>query len=133
MSWFASLFGQCDKARFNITFKDGTILNLEASWAQHIKDETQYMEIYGKLGGLIVDPDLVLYSNKNGFMTNKTFDISSDEDDPFQMMFDGEMAHFKNCIIKGTECRSPSGEALELMKIIDAIYRSAELGKSVYL
>ena len=26
MSWFASLFGQCDKVRFNITFKDGTVV-----------------------------------------------------------------------------------------------------------
>jgi predicted dehydrogenase len=116
-----------------ITFSDGTILNLEASWAQHIKDETQYMEIYGELGGLIVDPDLVLYSNKNGFMTDKTFNTGTNEGDAFQMMFDAEMAHFRDCIIKGTECRSPSTEALELMKIIDAIYRSAELGKPVYL
>lgn len=116
-----------------ITFKNGTILNLEASWAQHIECETQYMEIYGSLGGLKVDPDLVLYSNKNGFTTNKTFNLDSDEGDPFQMMFDGEMAHFKDCITRGTECLSPSCEALELMKIIDAIYRSAELGKVVYL
>lgn len=116
-----------------ITFKNGIILNLEASWAQHIESETQYMEIYGKLGGLIVDPDLVLYSNKDGFTTDKTFNTGSDGGDPFQMMFDGEMAHFRDCLVKGTECLSPTGEALELMKIIDAIYRSAELGKPVYL
>ncbi len=116
-----------------ITFKNGTILNLEASWAQHIEGETQYMEIYGSQGGLKVDPDLVLYSNKNGFTTNKTFNLDSGESDPFQMMFDGEMAHFRDCITRGTECLSPSGEALELMKIIDAIYKSAELGKVVYL
>ena len=91
------------------------------------------MEIYGSRGGLIIDPDLVLYSNNNGFTTNKTFNLESGDTDPFQNMFDGEMAHFRDCITRGTECRSPSGEALELMKIIDAIYKSAELGMKVYL
>jgi len=116
-----------------ITFKNGIILNLEASWAQHINNETKYMEIYGELGGLIVDPDIVLYSNNNGFSAKRTFDIDIDEGDPFQLMFDSEMAHFSDCIINGAECLSPSSEALELMKIIDAIYRSAELGEVVYL
>ncbi len=116
-----------------INFRNGVVINLEASWTQHRGKDTQYMEIYGKCGGLIIDPDLVLYSNKNGCMANETFTISSNGKDPLQMMFDGEMAHFKDCITNGTECKSPSGEALELMKIIDAIYKSAELNKSIYL
>ena len=51
--------------------------------------------------------------------------------DPFQERFDRELAHFRDCLVDGTPCRSPSSEGVELMRIIDAIYESAAQGREV--
>ena len=44
------------------------------------------------------------------------------------------MAHFIACV-RGevTECRNPAEDGVELMKILDAIYLSAESGHEVML
>lgn len=44
-----------------------------------------------------------------------------------------EIAHFVDCILNGTELISPAEEAVDVMRILDAIYKSAELGEEVRL
>ena len=44
-----------------------------------------------------------------------------------------EIAHFVDCISKGTQCISPAEDGVEIMKILDAVYESARTGKEVVL
>ena len=46
-------------------------------------------------------------------------------------MFTREMSHFRDCVVNGIACRCPSSDGLGLMKIIDAIYLSAEENREV--
>jgi predicted dehydrogenase len=116
----------------SLTFDDGLVLNLEASWAQHIPEDHQYLEIYGNKGGLQVDPELKLSSIDNSFLSNSGYSIEQ-EGAVLQNMFDKEIAHYRDCILGETECRSSSETGLNLMRIIDAIYQSAEEGCEVLL
>ena len=43
----------------------------------------------------------------------------------------GEVSHFIDCAINGKECMCKNSEAITLMEIIEALYKSAETGKPV--
>lgn len=111
-------------------FESGAVLNLEASWAQHVKEDSLNLEIFGTTGGLKVDPELQLSGNKASFLSDTRFDIHQ-SDEYLDEMFLREMTHFRDCIIDGIPCRCPSSDGLALMKIIDAIYLSAEENREV--
>ena len=48
-------------------------------------------------------------------------------------LFDNEINHFVDCIINGTECKSPADDGVEMMKILDAVYESARTGHEVII
>ena len=48
-------------------------------------------------------------------------------------MFGAEMNHFVDCCLNGTKCIAPAEDGLEIMRILDGIYRSAETGHEVLL
>ena len=41
------------------------------------------------------------------------------------------MNHFIDCVQNGVACKSPAEDGIVIMQILDAIYRSAELGHEV--
>ena len=45
--------------------------------------------------------------------------------------FNAEISHFVDCCLKKAECICPVDEAVRLMEIIDAIYKSADTGSPV--
>ena len=51
----------------------------------------------------------------------------------FDGLFANEINHYVDCIINGTPCKSPAEDGVTLMKILDAIYKSAETGHEVIL
>ena len=119
-----------DHAFATLHFTNGALLTIEASWAQHRARDEQYLELYGRTGGLVVDPALLLSRNDGRVSSDSTFAVAEPVD-RLQEMFDREMAHFVACVNDGAACRSPSSDGLELMRIIDAIYRSAAEGREV--
>ena len=42
-----------------------------------------------------------------------------------------EIAHFVDCCLNGTECICKPEQGVEIMKIVSALYRSAETGREV--
>lgn len=119
-----------DMVAATLFFESGTVLTLEASWAQHIKEDTQNLELFGTNGGLKIDPELILSENKANFLSDTTFNIHR-SDEYLDEMFQRELTHFRDCVVDGIPCRCPSSDGLELMKIIDAIYLSAEENREV--
>ena len=64
-------------------------------------------------------------------MTNIEFASNTSLD--FNNLFENEISHFIDCITLGTECRAPAKDGIEVMKILEAAYKSAELGHEVVL
>ncbi|MEQ2129724.1 Gfo/Idh/MocA family oxidoreductase [Caldanaerobacter subterraneus KAk] len=113
-----------------IKFDNGATLVVETSWAQHIKKDKIYLEIYGSKAGASLEPELEIYTEQNDYLVDEKPVIDPQFFD-FQAMFDREIQHFIDCIENGTPCISPAEDGLELMKILDAIYKSAETGHEV--
>ncbi|MCK5737269.1 MAG: Gfo/Idh/MocA family oxidoreductase, partial [Spirochaetaceae bacterium] len=113
-------------------FENGAVLNLEASWAQHLKADVQNLELFGTDGGLKVDPDLLLSGNNGSFLADTSYSIHQSEDF-LDDLFAREMHHFRDCIVDKISCRCPSSDGLNLMKIIDAIYLSADENREVHI
>jgi predicted dehydrogenase len=116
----------------SLRFSGGALMTLEASWAQHRNKDTQYLEIYGSRGGLVVDPALRLYSTDSGALRDAVYPLD-ESGDRLQNMFDSELAHFVACVRDGVDCLSPSSEGLRLIRIIETIYRSADSGREQVL
>lgn len=123
-----------------VTFKTGQVLTLQVSWAEMIKREEVSVVFQGtKAGGKVerlfgrdgLDETAIdtceLYVQENGNSVNRTIVTPACEDM-------GRSDSARNFIeaIEGTAAPlNTPDQALNLMKIIDAIYESAASGKPV--
>ncbi|MCL2867208.1 MAG: Gfo/Idh/MocA family oxidoreductase [Clostridia bacterium] len=114
-----------------VRYENGAVLSLEASFALNIKEDIGSIELMGTKGGAKLDPQLEIYTDKNGYMVNVGFDCPTALS--FNGLFDNEIAHFVDCCINGTPCLSPAQDGVEVMRIIDAVYESARTGHEVIL
>lgn len=117
-----------DLAIAMIRFSNGTVLSVEVSFElnQAMDDDTS-IEIFGSKGGARVEKEMTLCSVVEGRLAN--IKLSTDNVFDFQKCFARETRHFIDCITNSSiECRAPSSAGLKMMKIIDAIYRSAQTG-----
>lgn len=125
-----------------ITFKTGQVLSLQVSWAEMIKREEVSVVFQGeKAGGKVerlfgsdgLDDTAIdtceLYVQENGRSVNRTIIPERCED----MGRIGSAANFV-AALRGVEAPlNTPDQALKLMRIIDAIYASAQTGKPVSL
>ena len=120
-----------DLASALIRFEDGSVISLEASFSLNIKSPIGRIEMFGTKGGAKVEPELELYNDINGYLTNITF--SAPTALSFNGLFAKEINHYVNCLLDGIECLSPAKDGVEIMRILDAIYESAALGHEIIL
>ena len=97
-----------------IRFKDGQTLTVEVSWALNGPPD-QYCHIYGTEAGMTVFP---------GFAVHKDPKID------VKMEPDRDRIHeFVRNILDGTEPLGPGKDGVQIMRMLDAIYESAQTGK----
>ena len=113
-----------DAAVAHIRFENGAAILLEVSWLLHVPKESFYSSIMGTEGGASVEPDFRIVKDMLGSPVDLT------PQPPKVNGHEGEMAHFINCIRTGTEPISTAEDGLNVQKMLDGIYRSAEKGRS---
>lgn len=114
-----------------IRYENGASTLLECSYNLHApsKGDNNGRMLFGTKGGLDID-NMILYTDVNGFMVDaKLQDVNNYTE--AKEMFQAEMDHFVDCCLNGTECISPAEDGVVIMKILRALYESAETGKSV--
>ena len=120
-----------DMATALIRFDNGAVLNVETSFTLNVESDRGIIELYGEKAGAKIDPELKLFSETNGYMTDVTLRY------PTALSFDGlfqkEIDHYVDCLLGKCECRSPAEDGYELMRILDAAYESARTGHEVAL
>lgn len=133
-----AVFDVEDFAAGFIRFENGATLALEASWAgyQDLQDDV-YLQLYGRDGGARLsvphvagDPSLRLVTELGGAVVHVTPELPGDKD---TNEYDREMADFVSCIRTGTPPPATAEQGLTIMRIIDALYRSAETGEQINL
>jgi predicted dehydrogenase len=105
-----------------IRYADGCSLEVEFSWASNIAREYNYVELYGDRGGLEYRGGrLTLFSEFQGTVLDTVPTLAADG-----AWGRAECEHYVDCILHDREVMAPPEEAVKVMQIIDALYRSAE-------
>jgi len=120
-----------DFASAMIRFDNGAALQVEVSFNAHVEKDVISLELLGEKGGLTIEPELKMYTVKNDILTDIT-PVYTVPQDAFSAFFAREIEHFVACIRgEETECLNPAEDGVALMEILDAVYKSAEIGGEV--
>ncbi len=125
------IFDVEDMAVALIKFDNGAVLHVETSFSLNIKNDVGNIELFGSKSGAKLDPKLEFYSEMNNYLVDVT--PAHNTALSFNGLFENEIAHFVDCVSNGTKCISPAEDGVEIMRIIDAIYESAKIGREVVL
>ena len=120
-----------DLATALIRYDNGAILSVEASFNLHIKNNVGKIELFGSKGGMKLDPELEIYSEQNGYLTNIT--LNKPTALSFDGLFEKEINYFVNSLINDVNLDSIAEDGVMIMKILDAIYESAKTKKEVQI
>ncbi|RIX60578.1 gfo/Idh/MocA family oxidoreductase [Paenibacillus nanensis] len=121
-----------DMANALIRFENGASLLVDVSFTLHAKKDEMFVRLYGDKGGMEIDPETVIVSEKNNTIVN----IHPQTDHKgfhFESAFQNEIDHFIGNIQNGTSPISPVADGVEVMKMLCGIYESAAKGEEVKL
>lgn len=116
-----------DRMAFQVRFPSGVIANLSSSYST---SSVKRIQAFGEKGSLILDPATEYEGNKLTLQTEKgRQEVKVKE----QSQFAAEMDHFSQSVIDNREPKTPGEEGLRDIRIMQAIYRSAQEGRPVSL
>lgn len=117
-----------DMATGFIRLKGGLTLDFEFSWASNIEKDSKYCSIFGTESGITLCDDRVkIYSE----LRDTNVDLYPNTNYTGEQL--NEFQHFVDFIREDMEPLAKPEEAVKVMKIIDAIYKSARTGSEVVL
>ncbi len=125
------VFNVEDLATALIRFDNGMVMALEASFSLNIKEDVGTVQIFGEKSGAVIDSNIEMFTESNGYLTNTSLKCTSDPSFKSGGMFVGEIHHFLDCLCDNAVCISPAEDGVALMKILDAAYESARTGHEV--
>lgn len=115
-----------------IHFENGSIATLEMSWSLFTSKNTFYCDVYGNNGSASVNP-IQLFKNEEGVFHPVAEDPSRGKISIFKKSFESVLKHFANAVLDYAPVHSTAQEAVEIMKILRAMYRSADEQREVLL
>ncbi len=113
-----------------ITMKNGSTITIEVSWNFHIESELYYCNIYGEQGSGKINP-LKIHKEMHGNIVNVTPVKTDTSQNALKKSYENELKHFVGSVRGIHPVISTAHEAVQRMKIVDAIYRSAAKGKEI--
>ena len=113
-----------------IKFENGSYIFVKTSFVLHTPNPGTYVEIDGERAGAAMEPfnegkELYMVTEEDNLMRETKPVITANN--PFTT----QINHFVDCLLNGTECICKADEAVMLMEIIDAIYKSGETGEVI--
>lgn len=121
-----------DTAISFLRFKNDSIINLEVSWSLPTDKDHFYLSVFGTKGSFTLNP-LHVYKRIN----DEILDLTPAQVDNATMLFKksymNELKSFVGAVKGLNPVLSPGDEALERMKIIEAMYNSANKQQEVKL
>ncbi len=115
-----------DSAAAFIRFENGATMAVEVSWAINGQEKPINATIYGSRAGANLDP-LAVYGEEAGYLAD-TFP-NPGETAPFVE----EMRHFVSCVKEGRQPLASVYDGVQVQKMLNGIYQSAEEGREIQL
>ena len=118
-----------DMAAGLLRLEGGATISVKASWAANVPDGTGETLVLGTSGGLRWHP-LALIRNLAGYQVDVTPKVPRDPEIPFYGHW-RQAAHLVRVLQDGEAPLVKREEVLNVMRALDGLYRSAELGREV--
>ena len=117
------IFDVEDLALGIIRLENDAAIMLDNAWAAFVDKEVIGMRLCGTEGGATLWPFRICYEENNQIIS-KTPDLSN-------IKLENQFKHFIDCILNDKQPISTVHQGVTVLKMLDAVYRSAEVGKSV--
>ena len=122
-----------DLAMGFIKFDNGACLQIEFSWASNIEQDNVFVELRGSKSGLVWESktgsNVKIYTEEEGILVNLNPIITNDEG----KIHKANLEHFVDVVLNGTAPMFEPVQGINMIKILEAIYKSAETGREVIL
>jgi predicted dehydrogenase len=122
-NWDHETYTVEDMAIGHIRFENGAILHIEASFVAHIEKDVWNFEVMGTKGGGRWDPPAT-FRDVAGTMLNGIPGFLPEGTIP--ELFKTKIRNWVDAATKGTELAAPGEAGLDVQKMLDGVYRSAE-------
>ena len=128
-NWDYKTYTVEDLAIGQIRFDNGAILQIEAMFAGHIKEDVWNFTVMGDKGGCQWDPPMI-FTDRSGTMVDEIPAFVGSRTD-FPYLFSLKLRNFVDGCLRGSPLKAPGEAGLAVQKILDGVYRSAKAGKEV--
>ncbi len=121
-----------DLANAMIRFANGASLFVDVSYSLHASKDEMGIKLYGTKGGLEIQPELKFMTEQHNTMLN----IYPQTDSPkldVKKAFAKEIEHFVTCCFTGETPISSLEDGVQMMRILQGIYDSAEKNREIIL
>lgn len=119
-----------DTSVVTLTLNTGATVNIEVSWSMCLDQDIYYCYLHGGDGSASLSP-MKIYKELHGSLVN----LAPSKIDPpqhiFKRSYENELKHFLGAVRDLHPVISTADEAVQRMKIVDAVYRAAKRGKEV--
>lgn len=120
-----------DSAVLLLGLADGRVVNLEVTWALVAENERQYLSVIGSDGSGSLSP-LKIYKDLDGGLSDLTPVVAPGRENAFTASYRQELAYFAE-VVRGNAVATSPAEQVSVLRIAEAVYRSAESGQEVRL
>ena len=122
------IFDVEDLAMGYVRFENGACLQLEFSWASNIEEEMRFVELRGtKSGCTWKDEQVKVFTEHGGVLQDDCPKL------PFSDGHATNLRHFVNVLLYGETPDFSSEQGENVVRILEAFYRSAKEGKEIIL
>lgn len=118
-----------DSATAFFRLESGATLTLELSWGLLMEKDFAYLNLFGSGGAALLNPFRV-HKGMHGTLVNVTPALETPKNQYKQSM-EAQIEHFVDTLRTGKKPMGSADEVLSVMQLMDAVYKSAELGKEV--
>jgi len=125
-NWDHKTYTVEDLAVGQVRFENGAVMQVEASFAAHVKDSWNFT-FMGEKGGADFE-NLAIHTDECGYMIDKTPAYLPQYD-----YFEMKMRRFVDTALNDVPNEAPAEDGLMIQKMIDAIYASAATGQEVLI
>ena len=115
-----------------LEMKYGMAIMLEVSWSFQSAQDFFYSEFFGAEGSAMINP-LRIHKQLHGNLVNVTPVKTETPYNLYKKSYENELKHFVGAARGLHQVISTGDEAVQRMKIVEAIYRAAQKGKEVHV
>lgn len=118
-----------DAAALMLRLEGNRVINLEVSWNLRAERDRQFLHLLGSSGSGSLSP-LAVYKDMPSGMANVTPPLPPGRENLFTASYRAELQHFVEVVRGEREVGAPR-EHVTLMRVVQAVYRSAEEGREI--